>query len=194
MTAPEHKDSRTCEELEGPLALWAGGDLPGDDAPEVFVHLAGCSACAATLARLRLTLARARSTARAVEAEELGPDDLDVLQARVEGVLSRRGRLAKFVSRPRSGWIPSLAVAAAVGLFLFAVVGKATSDRGGALFTPAEGGARVALAEGTPQDETQEPANSNAFADGDEPAAEEHTKIELLTQDPKIKIIWLARR
>ncbi len=190
-----------CARHADDLALLAGGDRPAHRPARVDAHLASCASCRAELAELREAY---RWTVAARDlAPVFSPADLARLQTRTLAAVRTETRMPVVWWR-RSGFSLAGAVAMAavalLGLPRLAPPARDTTSLDAVGAGTAAARVEVPAPEGTAEDTTGDDlwatltAQEQEQADGigAAPAPVRRMKIELRTQDPAIRIVWLA--
>ncbi len=166
-----------CGRFEDQLALLAGGDLPHDETSALRLHLPTCETCRRTLVEFREAMEWAK------HADAPAFDERDLLQLRRRVTSAIEGR------RPTPVWWRPLLGSMVAAAALVAVAWVSASRHPGqtvvATLGMPDAGEEILLANAEPLRED--------FADPEMPAGPRPLKIEMRTQDPKIKIIWLAQ-
>ncbi len=218
MTTETGLSGRACAHLEDRIGLLAGGDLPADEAAALNLHLPTCPGCRSALLELRDAMEWARGTDKPAFDEA----DLGALRGRIMGAIERtrpasgfRARLMPWLAprfappgtRADAAWVTGLlgSLAAAAILVVVGLGSPGSSELGAGRPEGATGAGQVATAPAVEAAGSAEPvllAEAEpaghepwpAFPETEAPVGRRPLKIELRTQDSKIKIIWLAQR
>ena len=166
----------TLRHVEDQLPLWVEGDLGAEEAVAVEIHLAACAACREAAEALRESQAWLRSDAAPFNAEDR--EDL------------RRAVLARVQGPARGAWWGAgIAALAAAALLIFFVRPHPVEAVASLPAPPAPAPAPVA-----PPERVVRVARRHPVRPPLEPSAGPGaSRIEIQTDNPQIRIIWLAR-
>jgi anti-sigma factor RsiW len=174
------------------LPLWVGGDLPEAEAAGILEHLAGCEACRREAAALQ----ESRAWLQAAPAAPFTEEEQRVFRRELMVRIQAEGSKPRPVPRIFP-WKPALLAAAgflAAGFLLRGLKTKAGSPDApppaqAALVAPdpALKPVTASLQRPAPLPSRREPPPPEL------PAGSGPTRIELQTDNPNVRIIWLAR-
>ncbi len=172
-----------CRDWEGRLALYMGGDLPGEQAVEVERHLGECPGCQVFSSGLR----EARELLLEMHRDPVSPAHFAAVRARVLAELERQ-------QRPfwRRGWAFGLAAVAAALLILLAVRPGPTAHRNSSapLEPVASDRPDTAGVTGTQPAIPAAPHKRRVPAKKEQPG--EPVLIRVVSDDPNVVIYWIA--